>query len=244
MPLQWQGIVLGAIIGFVSSIGILVITRFLEKRDQRERINQLLSSIVKEIEEGINRCQILIKLLNRKKPKISFSRIYTQFWDSTVADLGRYVEDLEVLKLLHQIYYRFDLINFNMEKNRFGTGARFAKDYFEEIQSNLARVKARMSTSKKKVMKLSVKAVMFTSGIGWGLAVLIVGVLNMIFAGYGEAYLKLMAALFVWYHASGDVVDLIIGIVWALVVGAVSGMFFALLYNAFVGTAPERAPQT
>jgi hypothetical protein len=94
-------------------------------------------------------------------------------------------------------------------------------------------------------MKLSVKALMFASGIGWGLVVLIVGVLNMIFkgAGYGAAYLAPVASLFVWYDASGKVVDLIIGIVWALVVGGVCGIVFALIYNAFVGkkAAPKRA---
>jgi hypothetical protein len=92
-------------------------------------------------------------------------------------------------------------------------------------------------------MKLSVKGLMFASGIGWGLIVLIVGVLNMIFAGYGKAYLDPVAGVFVWYEASGGVVDLIIGIVWALVIGGICGIVFAWLYNAFVGkkAAPKRA---
>lgn len=94
-------------------------------------------------------------------------------------------------------------------------------------------------------MKLSVKALMFASGIGWALIVLVMGILNMIFAGYGEAYLASLAAPFPWYNASGGVGDLIIGIIWALIVGGVCGIFFALLYNAFVGkkkAAPKRAP--
>jgi glycerol uptake facilitator-like aquaporin len=92
-------------------------------------------------------------------------------------------------------------------------------------------------------MKLSVKGLMFASGIGWGLIVLIVGVLNMIFTGYGEAYLNPAAGVFVWYEASGGVVDLIIGIIWALIVGGVCGIVFAWLYNAFTGkkAAPKRA---
>jgi hypothetical protein len=92
-------------------------------------------------------------------------------------------------------------------------------------------------------MKLSVKALMFASGIGWALIVLVMGVLNMIFAGYGEAYLKTLAAPFPWYDASGGVGDLIIGIVWTLIVGGICGWIFALLYNAFVGkkATPKRA---
>ena len=92
-------------------------------------------------------------------------------------------------------------------------------------------------------MRLSVKALMFASGIGWALIVLVVGIFNMIFEGYGAAYLQTLAAPFPWYTASGQIVDLIIGIVWALVVGGICGIIFALLYNAFTGkkAAPKRA---
>jgi hypothetical protein len=92
-------------------------------------------------------------------------------------------------------------------------------------------------------MRLSVKGLMFAAGIGWALIVLVVGILNMIFEGYGAAYLQTLAAPFPWYTASGQVVDLIIGIVWALVVGGICGIIFALLYNAFAGkkAAPKRA---
>jgi len=97
-------------------------------------------------------------------------------------------------------------------------------------------------------MKLSVKGLMFASGIGWALVVLVVGVLNMIFEGYGEAYLNMLAAPFPWYEATAEIVDLIIGIVWALVVGGICGIIFAWLYNGFSGggkkkkkAAPKRA---
>ena len=97
-------------------------------------------------------------------------------------------------------------------------------------------------------MKLSVKGLMFASGIGWALIALVMGVLNMIFEGYGEAYLNVLAAPFPWYEATGNIVNLIIGIVWTLVVGGICGIIFALLYNAFAGTgkkkkkaAPKRA---
>ena len=92
-------------------------------------------------------------------------------------------------------------------------------------------------------MKLSVKGLMFASGIGWALIALVMGVLNMIFEGYGESYLNALAAPFPWYEASGEIGDLIIGIVWTLVIGGICGVIFALLYNAFAGkkAAPKRA---
>jgi hypothetical protein len=100
-----------------------------------------------------------------------------------------------------------------------------------------------LKLTKEEIMRLSVKGLMFAAGIGWALIVLVVGVLNMIFEGYGAAYLQTLAAPFPWYAASGGVVDFIIGIITALVVGGICGMIFAWLYNAFAGkkAAPKRA---
>ncbi len=83
-------------------------------------------------------------------------------------------------------------------------------------------------------MKLSVKGLMFATGIGWALVVLVVGVLNKIFPGYGDAYLQVLQAPFPWYEATGEIDDLIVGIIWALVVGGICGIIFAVIYNAFI----------
>ena len=145
MTCQYIGVIVGAILGFASSTAAECIRRHLDQRDRRKRRKQLLSGIVKEIEEGIDRCQTIVHF--RDIDRSSLSRIYTAFWESTIAELLQHIEDPEVLGLLHSIYYRFDLVNFNMEKDRFGSGAAFASQYLEEIQVNLSELQARLNSS-------------------------------------------------------------------------------------------------
>jgi len=142
MGINWTNIlylVVGALIGFCSSIGIEKVKKFWEEKDQEEKNKNMLKAIEKEIEEGIERSKGLIEFLENKK--FSFSRIYTEYWTSTNAMLAQNIDDIEILNLLHRIYYRFDLINFNMEKDRFGVGAAFAKEYINEIKNNYEKFK-------------------------------------------------------------------------------------------------------
>lgn len=55
--------------------------------------------------------------------------------------LASNLKDPEVLTLLHKIYHRFDLINFNFKKERLGAGAAFAQTYADEIENNLKLLK-------------------------------------------------------------------------------------------------------
>ena len=89
-------------------------------------------------------------------------------------------------------------------------------------------------------MKLSIKGFTIAGGIIWALAILVVGILNLIFSEYGGEFLKLMASVYPGYKASGEIVDVIVGTLYALLDGVVAGFVFALLYNAFVGKAPKR----
>jgi len=89
-------------------------------------------------------------------------------------------------------------------------------------------------------MKLSIKGLTIAGGIIWALAILFVGILNIIFSGYGGEFLKLMASVYPGYKASGTFIDVIVGTLYALLDGAVAGFVFALLYNAFAGKAPKK----
>ncbi|MFQ6079201.1 MAG: hypothetical protein ACE5NJ_08725 [Thermodesulfobacteriota bacterium] len=84
-------------------------------------------------------------------------------------------------------------------------------------------------------MKLNLKALVMTAGILWALAVFLVGLLNLIWSGYGVAFLQLIASIYPGYHATGSAGDLIVGALYALVDGAICGLVFGLLYNLFVG---------
>ncbi len=84
-------------------------------------------------------------------------------------------------------------------------------------------------------MKLNVKALALTAGILWALAVLFVGAANLIWSGYGGAFLQLMASIYPGYHAAGSPGDLIVGILYALFDGAIGGLVFGWVYNLFIG---------
>ena len=84
-------------------------------------------------------------------------------------------------------------------------------------------------------MRLNLKALALTSGILWALALFLTGVINLIWPGYGNAFLKMMASIYPGYHAAGSIGDLIVGTLYALLDGVICGLVFGWLYNFFLG---------
>jgi hypothetical protein len=84
-------------------------------------------------------------------------------------------------------------------------------------------------------MKLNVKALAFTAGILWGLVVLLVGLANLIWSGYGGGFLQMMASIYPGYQATASIGEVIVGTLYALVDGGICGLGFAWLYNLFAG---------
>ena len=82
-------------------------------------------------------------------------------------------------------------------------------------------------------MKLNLKALALTAGILWALAIFITGAANLIWPSYGEAFLRIMASVYPGYKATRTIGDLIVGILYALVDGAICGLVFGWLYNLF-----------
>ena len=85
-------------------------------------------------------------------------------------------------------------------------------------------------------MKLNVRALAFTAGILWALVILLTGIANIIWSGYGDAFLKIIASLYPGYNADRSFVDVIVGTLYALVDGTVCGLVFGWVYNLFVGS--------
>lgn len=135
-------LLIGGAIGFWGTLCVESKKRNWAKKDQRGKIKNILKGLEKEIEEGIERCEGLIKFLEGNK--LSFSRIYTAFWDSSKFELLQNLKDTEILLPLHRIYYRFDLVNFNMEQGRLGAGAAFAKQYIDDIKENFNKFKSKI----------------------------------------------------------------------------------------------------
>ena len=84
-------------------------------------------------------------------------------------------------------------------------------------------------------MKLNIRAMVLTMAILWGAAVLLVGIANLIWIGYGKEFMHLLASIYPGYKASGSIGDLTTGVLYALLDGGLFGLFFAWLYNSFLG---------
>lgn len=82
-------------------------------------------------------------------------------------------------------------------------------------------------------MKLSVKGLVVASALLWASALLLTGIGNLIWAGYGNAFLEAMSSVYPGYKVDSGVTGVITGTLYALVDGGVAGGLFALIYNLF-----------
>ena len=87
-------------------------------------------------------------------------------------------------------------------------------------------------------MKLSVKAMAWTGAVLWGACILLTGILNLLFPGYGVAVLDLAKSIYPGYGATSGFAGVIVGTLYAIVDGAVCGAIVAWLYNLFAGARP------
>ena len=84
-------------------------------------------------------------------------------------------------------------------------------------------------------MKLNIKAMAISLGLIWGfLAMFLVGLANLVWPGYGQAFLDVTASLYPGYTATASFGQVILGSLYGLVDGAVAGAVFAWIYNCFV----------
>ena len=80
-------------------------------------------------------------------------------------------------------------------------------------------------------MKFNIGALSLAVGLFWGGAVLIVGVANLAWPGYGHDFLELASSIYPGYTAARTVGQVAIGTLYGLVDGAIGGAIFAWLYN-------------
>ncbi len=81
-------------------------------------------------------------------------------------------------------------------------------------------------------MKLDVRAMAISVGLIWGvLAMFLVGLANLIWSGYGQGFLDVMATVYPDYNATASFGQVIVGMAYGMVDGAICGALFAWLYN-------------
>lgn len=80
-------------------------------------------------------------------------------------------------------------------------------------------------------MRFNVTALTLTAGLFWGAAMFIVALANLIWPGYGRAFLEVTASVYSGYHPGSGVGSVIMGTLYAMVDGAIAGALFGWLYN-------------
>ena len=92
----------------------------------------------------------------------------------------------------------------------------------------------RLCTERRRsIMKFNTKALALTSGILWGLAMLLMGLANLIWGNYGQQFLQTMSSVYPGYHATRSVAEVVVGTLYGAVDGLIGGAVFAWLYNQF-----------
>ena len=84
-------------------------------------------------------------------------------------------------------------------------------------------------------MRFDMKAMAITVAFIWGGAVLIVGLANLIWPGYGQDFLHVVASIYPGYGGGSNIGQVIIGTLYGIVDGAVGGALFAWVYNVVAG---------
>jgi len=80
-------------------------------------------------------------------------------------------------------------------------------------------------------VKLNIKALALASGILWGAALFVVTLANVMWPGYGKAFLEDVASIYPGYSGDRSLAQVLIGTGYALVDGGVAGAVLAWLYN-------------
>lgn len=90
-------------------------------------------------------------------------------------------------------------------------------------------------------MKLNVKALAVVGAALTAGSILFFGILNLIFPGYGAAFLDLFASIYPGYDGPDGLGSVLVGTLYGVVDGAIGGALIAWLYNLGVGR-PGSAP--
>lgn len=79
-------------------------------------------------------------------------------------------------------------------------------------------------------MKLNIKALCLTSGILWGIVMLLTNLLSTAFPGYAFEFLSAISSIYPGY-APGGIMGAILGTFYGFIDGAIFGLVFGWLYN-------------
>jgi hypothetical protein len=82
-------------------------------------------------------------------------------------------------------------------------------------------------------MKFDIKALALTAGLIWGGAMLVVTSANLIWPGYGQSFLDVIASIYPGFRPGAGISSVIVGTIYGVVDAAIGGAIFGWLYNLF-----------
>ena len=83
-------------------------------------------------------------------------------------------------------------------------------------------------------MRLSVRALGAAFALIWGLAILAVGLANVMWPPYGQAFLQALASIYPGYSGAQDSAQVVVATLYGVLDAAIVGGVLAWLYNLFV----------
>jgi len=83
-------------------------------------------------------------------------------------------------------------------------------------------------------MKLAIRPLVYTCAIFGGATALLMGLANMWWPPYGEAFLNLLASVYPGYTPDGSFGSVVNVTLYATIDLAIGGLIFGLLYNQLV----------
>jgi hypothetical protein len=81
-------------------------------------------------------------------------------------------------------------------------------------------------------VRLSVKALAIAGALFKAIFFLFVSILNLIVRPYGGGYISMLSSLYPGYRPEEGPISIAIGVLYALITGAVAGALFGWLYNS------------
>ncbi len=92
-------------------------------------------------------------------------------------------------------------------------------------------------------MKLNPLGLALTSGILWGLCMLVMTLANLVSPSYGQQFLQLMSSVYPGYHATRSIGEVVVGTLYGAVDGFIGGAVFAWLYNHLSPASEQQLSQ-
>jgi hypothetical protein len=83
-------------------------------------------------------------------------------------------------------------------------------------------------------VRLSLRSLIIAGALFNAICFLVVALLNLLLPPFGGKYLELLTTFYIGYHPETGPLSIVIGVLYAIIAGALEGALFGLLYNAFV----------